>query len=177
LLLKVMATLSIDIEQRVEGKKQELLRYNAWARSNPSLLQDKVFCLCTRCTAVPLMNRNCMTSRRTAYNHRQSDVSRKLITNEELLNANGSLTLVPYGDFFRMYRRFLVGAADESGLPCGLSNVQEQEQSIHDHSNEPERDMMDGDFSNVIREWPDTPFAPAGSPNAGGDVFAPPLLS
>lgn len=107
-----------------------------------------------------------MVARRTAYSHRKADVSKKLISQGEINKANGSLTLVPYGDFFGMLCQFLAGAADKIGLPCELPNVQEQEETLHNHSDGPEREIMDGDFWQC--ECPDTPYTPAMSPDAGG---------
>lgn len=122
LLLLVSMAAALSIEQQVERKKQELLVHNPYARSNPSHLQEKVFCLCTRCTTEPLMHRNAMVASRTAYHHRKLDISKKLVSEGEINKANGSSTVVPYGDYFGMFRQFLVGAADENGFPCGFRN-------------------------------------------------------
>ena len=78
-----------------------------------------------------------MVARRTAYSHQKSDVTIKLIRAGELAKASGSLTLVPYGDFIDMFRLYVEGAADEAGVRCNLSNVQEQECSLHSESEEP----------------------------------------
>ncbi len=156
-----------SIEQQVERKKQELLVHNPWARANTWHLQDKVFCLCTSCTTEPLMKRNAMVARRTAYSHRKSDVTRKLIRAGELAKANGSLTLVPYGDFIDMFRLYVEGAADETGLLCNLSNVQEQECSLHSESEELQRE--DVAFDSWHCGCLDAPNAPAMSPYAGGN--------
>lgn len=112
------------------------------------------------------MNRKVMVAKRTAYNHIKIDVSRKLISQEEINKAKGSLTLVPYGDYFRMFRQYVAGAADENGLRCEHPSAQEQQETLHNHPDDPEREVMDGDFWQC--ECPDTPNAPAMSPDAGG---------
>ena len=169
LLLLVSMAAVFSIEQQVKRKKQELLVHNPWARANPWQLQDKVFCLCTNCTTEPLMKRHAMVARRTAYSHRKIDVTRKLISAGELAKANGSLQLthVSYGDFIDMFRLYVEGAADETGVRRNLSNVQEQECSLHNESEEPQRE--DVGFESWHCGCHDTPNAPAMSPNAGGD--------
>lgn len=67
-----------------------------------------------------------MMASRTAYHHRKLDISKKLVSEGEINKTNGSSTVVPYGDYFGMFRQFLVGAADENGFPCGLPESHEQ---------------------------------------------------
>ncbi len=51
-----------------------------------------------------------MITKRTAYAHRKSDVTRNTISAEDLARANGILTLVSYGDFIDMFRLYVEGA-------------------------------------------------------------------
>ena len=158
---------AMSIEQHVEQKKQELLVHNPWAQSNPWHLQDKVFCLCTRCTTQqPLMQRNVMVAKRTAYSHRKSDVSKRLVSEKEVTQANGSLTLVPYGDFFRMYRLHVAGSADDSGYACDLSQHLQQDAALQSATCLQEREQMDSVFGH--HDGHDTPNMPAMNLDAGG---------
>ena len=90
------------IETQVEGKKDQLLKHNPYAKRNPGLLMDKVFCLCTVCSVLPLLTRNPLSLKGTAHSHRQVDVKKGFITNDELLAAKGQKTFVSYGDFFSL---------------------------------------------------------------------------
>jgi len=67
---------------------------------NPELLRDKVFCLCTVCSVLPIMTRYVVTGNGTAYAHRQMDVKKGLIVKAELQVANGTKTWLPYGDYY-----------------------------------------------------------------------------
>ena len=171
LLLLVSMAAVLSIEQQVEEKKQDLLAHNPWLRKNLWSIHDYVFCICTRCTTEPLMERNAMVAKRTAYAHRQADASKKLIGERDIVRANGSLTFVPYGDFFRMYREFVAGTADENGLACQAVSPQEQDQPVHDGCGDPEREAMDGVCWQC--ESSDLPDAPAMSPDAGAHARRP----
>jgi len=154
------------VEAQVALKKQELLKYNPWANTDPSRLEDRVFCLCTRCTVQPLMLRSVMSLRRTAYAHREVDVSNKLVDKAALLKANGSLTVVPFGDFFKMYTYYVQGKADENGLLLPGEQLDEQVigEVIDTQTGEPEWDTWGGDScSSPIRRSGITP-APDMSP-------------
>ena len=94
------SALHLVIEARVEAKKDQLIKYNYYARADPDLLRDKVFCLCTVCSVMPIMSRNFMSLKGTAYAHRKVDVNKGYITKAELSVANGTKTFLPYGDFF-----------------------------------------------------------------------------
>ena len=104
------------IGEQVQAKKEKLLKWNPFAKINPDLLTDKVFCLCTVCSVMPIMTRNVMRNRGTAYSHRQADVKKHLITKAELDAANGTKTLLPYGDYFRLFRLHAAGQVDEHGI-------------------------------------------------------------
>ena len=108
------------VETQVEAKKAQLLQFNAFARSNPELLREKVFCLCSVCSVLPIMTRNLVTGKGTAYAHRQMDVQKGLITKAELKAANGTKTFVSYWDYFRLYRRYAAGQVDEHGIACDI---------------------------------------------------------
>ena len=114
------------------------------------------------------MKRDVMIARRTAYNHRKSDVARKLIMAGELAQANGSLTLIPYGDFFNMFRLYVAGDADENGMHCINLNAQEQEFLVHNESEEPQTEERGFDARHCERH--DDAAAPAMSPDAGGQA-------
>ncbi len=106
------------IEAQVEAKKDQILKYNPYAKENPKLLMDKVFCLCTICSLLPLMTRNTLSLKGTAHSHRQVDVKKGIITSDELLAAKGQKTFVSYGDFFSLFRKHAKGELDEHGNPC-----------------------------------------------------------
>ena len=152
LLLVSMAAI-LSIEQQVEQKKQDLIAHNHWATENPYNLQDKAFCLCTRCTTEPLMKRNAMVAKSTAYSHMKLDIKKKLVSEDAVTKANGSLTLVSYGDFFGMFRQYVAGEADENGFPCDPSDLQGQDELSHDAMDAPEREDMDCDMGQ--REYHD----------------------
>ena len=63
-----------------------------------------------------------MTSKRTAYYHRQADVKQGLITKTELHAACGTKTLLPYEDYFLLFRLHAAGQVDEHGIPCDFRN-------------------------------------------------------
>ena len=65
-----------------------------------------------------------MVAKRTAYNHRELDIKKKLVNEDAVTKANGSLTLVSYGDFFGMFRQYVAGKADENGFPCNPTTMQ-----------------------------------------------------
>ena len=104
------------IGEQVQAKKEKLLKSNPFAKINSDLLRDKVFCLCTVCSVMPIMTRNVMRNRGTAYCHRQADVKKHLIRKAELDAANGTKTLLPYGDYFRLFRLHAAGQVDEHGI-------------------------------------------------------------
>ncbi len=106
------------IETQVEGKKDQLLKHNPYAKRHPGLLMDKVFCLCTVCSVLPLLTRNTLSLKGTAHSHRQVDVKKGFITNDELLAAKGQKTFVSYGDFFSLFRKHAKGELDEHGRTC-----------------------------------------------------------
>lgn len=108
------------IEAQVEAKKDQILKYNPYAKQNSRLLMDKVFCLCTTCSVLPLLTRNTLSLKGTAHLHRQVDVKNGIITNDELLAAKGQKTFVSYGDFFSLFRKHAKGEFDEHGNPCEL---------------------------------------------------------
>jgi hypothetical protein len=123
------------IEDLVEAKKEKLLKYNPYARTNPDLLRDKVFCLCTLCSEVLITDRNVLVNRGIASLHREIDVRKGLITKAELLAANGSKTSMSYGDFFQIYRAHCEGRVDAAGMALDLPMhpVQEQLDNPLDH--------------------------------------------
>ena len=104
-----------NVEALVEAKKTELLKYNPYAKNNTELLRDKVFCLCTACSVVPIMARNDMSNKTTAYRHSQGDVERGLITKAELLAAVGTKTFIGYEDYFHLYRQHTKGELNVDG--------------------------------------------------------------
>ena len=108
------------IEEQIQAKKEKLLKCNPFAKINPDLQRDKVFCLCTVCSVLPIMTRNVMTNRGTAYSHRQADMKKDLITKAELDAANGTKTLLPHGDYFRLFRLHAAGQVDEHGIACDI---------------------------------------------------------
>lgn len=61
-----------------------------------------------------------MTDKVTLYAHRQADVKKGLITKAELQAANGTKTLPPYGDHFRLFRLHAAGQVDEHGIACDV---------------------------------------------------------
>ena len=108
------------IEEQVEAKKEKLLRSNPSANRDPDFLRDKVFCLCTVCAVDPIMTRNRMMNKGIAYAHRQADVKEGLITKAELATALGTKTLIPYGDYFVLFRLYAAGQVDENGIACDV---------------------------------------------------------
>ncbi len=55
------------IEEKVEAKKEMLHIHNSFANRNADLFREKVFCLCTVCSVLPIMTRNVLTNKGTAY--------------------------------------------------------------------------------------------------------------
>jgi hypothetical protein len=108
------------IEEQVEAKKEKLVKCNCLAKGNADFLRDKVFCLCTVCAVDPIMTRTRMMTKGTAYTHRQADVMQGLITRAELNTARGTKTLLPYGDYFRLFRLYAAGQVDENGIACDV---------------------------------------------------------
>lgn len=131
-ILFSMASAQGNINARVDAKKQMLLQWNTFARGNPDLLQNKVFCLCKKCTTSAsgdtLMDRRVLHSQGTAYSHRLLDVRNGLITKSELRLARGSLTYLTYEDFFRLYRAHLEGRVDKHGKPVDVHVEPAEEQ-------------------------------------------------
>ena len=160
-----MAAAQGSIEDLVEAKKEKLLKYNPYARTNPDLLRDKVFCLCTLCSGVLITDRNVLVNRGTAYLHREVDISKGLITKAELLAANGSKTCMSYGDFFQIYRAHCEGRVDAAGraLDLPMHPVHEQLDNPLDHQ---------GCHGEPHAHWPDSQDA-AHSSGSDGATFSP----
>lgn len=137
-----MAGTQSNVEDRVEARKQKLLTANPWAKSNPDLLRDKVFCLCSLCTMVPILTRDAVVHKGTAYSHRKVDVTKGVITTAELKAANGSKTYMPYEDFFLLYRDHCEGRVDLCGNTIDVDMEPEEQQ--HDQ-NPPDHGDCDGD--------------------------------
>ena len=115
-----------------------------------------------------------MSLKRTAYAHREVDVSKKLISKPSLLKANGALTVVPFGDYFRMYKSYVQGRADEHGVlfPGEQHDAQELEEARDSQLGEPERCSLGGDFCSPQRH-PGNPPTPADMcPGAGTERMA-----
>jgi hypothetical protein len=115
LVIAMASTQYSDVEASVEAKKSDLLKYNPYAKNNTELLRDKVFCLCTACSVVPIMARKDLSNKSTAYRHSQGDVERGLITKAELLAAVGTKTFIGYEDYFHLYRKYTTGQLDVYG--------------------------------------------------------------
>ena len=119
-LIVAMASAQRDtVEAEVVPKKDKLLKYNPYAKNRPELLMDKVFCLCMSCSVMPIMARNDMTNRSTAYRHSQVDVKNGHITQAELRAAVGTKTFIGYEDYFRLFRDFKRGKLDVDGNSTG----------------------------------------------------------
>lgn len=112
----------LAVERHVEAKKDLLLKYNSYAKQNPGLLRDKVFCLCTVCSVMPIMRRNVMAHRGRSYAHRDVDVMKGLISAAELKAAKGTKTCLPYGDYFALFRKHAAGQVDEHGNRCEVQS-------------------------------------------------------
>lgn len=87
------------IEAQVDAKKEKLLQCLCKILE---LLRDKVVCLCTVCSVLPIMTRYVVAGKGTAHTHCQMDVKKGLIAKAELQAANGTNleTWLPYGDYF-----------------------------------------------------------------------------
>ena len=121
------------LEALVETKKDKLLTQNPYAKNNTELLRDKVFCLCTVCSVMPIMDRSDMSSKSTAYRHIQGDVEKGSITKAELKAAGIAGTFIGYEDFFHQYRRYIKGQLDVHGHPIEVelaANAEMQEAAV-----------------------------------------------
>ena len=106
-----------DLEALVEAKKDKLLTQNPYAKNNTELLRDKVFCLCTVCSVMPIMDRNDMSNKSTTWRHIRGDVLQGVITESEVKAASGARTFIGYEDYFHLYCKYSNGQLDVHGHP------------------------------------------------------------